>query len=209
MSHGRDTSPKPYGVVCEFETPEQLLNAADKVRQAGYRDVDAYSPFPVHGLTDKLEWKDDRLAWIVFLGGVSGLVAGYLLQIYTGAGTIMGTQQEFLQVPAWFQQTGLGPYAHNVGGKPLVSTLAFFPPAYELTILFAAFGATFGMLGLNGLPKPHHPVMNAECMSRASSDRFVLCVEATDPRYDEENIKDVMKACEPISIESVMTSEGY
>lgn len=208
MSHGRDTSSKPYGVVCDFETPEELLEAAKAVREAGYRDVDAYSPLPVHGLTDVLEWKDDRLGWIVFLGGVKGFLVGYALQIWTGAGGF-GTQQEFMQIPSWFQNTGLGPYAHNVGGKPLISTLAFFPPAYELTILFAAFGAVFGMLALNGLPKPHHPILNAECMGRASSDRFVLCVEATDPRYDEDTIETLMRGLNPVSVERVMTSEGY
>lgn len=208
MSHGRDTSPKPYGVVCEFETPEELLAAAKEIRNAGYRDVDAYSPFPVHGLTDVLEWKDDRLGFLVFGGGVSGFVAGYALEIWTNADPLWQSDKPYA-VSSWFQNTGLGGYAYNAGGKPLISELAFFPPAYELTILFAAFAAVFGMLALNGLPKPHHPVMNAESMQRASSDRFVLCVEATDPRYDEDAIVDLMRELNPLSVERVMTSEGY
>ena len=158
MSHGRDTSPKQYGVVCEFETPEELLTAAKAIREAGYRDMDAYSPMPVHGLTDVLEWKDDRLGWIVFLGGIKGFLLGYGLQIWTAAGGF-GTQQEAIKVSSWFQNTGLGSYAHNVGGKPLISTLAFFPPAYELTILFAAFGATFGMHCRFALPA--QPTVNS------------------------------------------------
>lgn len=208
MSHGRDNHAKPWGVVCAFETPEELLEAAKTVRSEGYRDVEAYSPFPVHGLTDVLEWKDDRLSLLVFGGGVTGFFTGYFLEIWTGADPLWSVNKMYA-VSTWFQSTGLGGYGHNVGGKPLVSHLAFFPPAYELTILFAAFAATFGMLALNGLPKPHHPIFNAESMSRCSSDRFVLCVEATDPRYDESALMKILEGLNPVSVEPVMTSEGY
>lgn len=208
MSHGRDTSPKPYGIVCAFETPEELLEAVKKVRSAGYRDVDAYSPFPVHGITEALEWKDDRLTFLAVGGGFTGMLSGYALQIWTGADPLWSADKPYA-VSSWFQNTGLGGYAHNVGGKPLISELAFFPPAYELTILLAAFGAAFGMLALNGLPKPHHPVLNAEAMQRATSDRFCLCVEATDPRYDADAIEELMNGLNPVSVERVMTSEGY
>ncbi|MCA0360442.1 MAG: DUF3341 domain-containing protein [Armatimonadetes bacterium] len=201
MSHGRDNSSKPYGVVAEFETSEELIEAAKAARAAGYKDIDGYSPIPVHGLTDAMEWKDDKLGWVVFIHGVGGFLAGYLLQWWTSQG--INVSNTALQV------NGLLPYPHNVGGKPLFSIPAFFPPAYELTILFAAFGAVFGMFAFNGLPKPHHPIFNAAAMTRASSDRYVLCVEATDPRYDEDAIETFLHSLKPLSVERVMTSEGY
>ncbi len=201
MSHGRDTSPKPYGVVAEFDNPDSLLSAAKSVHEAGYRDIDAYSPFPVHGLTDVIGFKDDKLGWVVFLHGVGGFLFGYFLEWWVSMGVQISSSA--------LMHNGLLPYPHNVGGRPLFSLPSFFPPAYELTILFAAFGATFGMLAFNGLPKPHHPVMNAGSMARASSDRYVLCVEATDPRYNEDDVVKVMEGLKPISVERVMTSEGY
>jgi hypothetical protein len=100
-------------------------------------------------------------------------------------------------------------YSHNVGGKPLDSWPMFFPVTYECTILLASFGATFGMIALNGLPKPHQPVFNAEAMVRASQDRFVLLIEASDPNFDETKAKAFMQTLDPESVESVYTSEGY
>jgi hypothetical protein len=187
MSHGRDTSPKAYGFVAAFETPEQLVAAAKKATAAGYRDMDAYSPIPVEGITEALEWKDDRLGWLVFFGGLSGIGAGLLLEWWTS--TIA--------------------YPHNVGGKPLFSLPAFLPVFYECTILFAAFAATFGMLALNGLPKPHHPIFNSEAGQRASQDRFVLCIEATDPQFEREKVRAFMEGLGATSVEYVETSEGY
>lgn len=201
MSHGRDTSPKQYGVVAEFASGEALLSAAKFMRESGYRDMDAYSPIPVHGLTDVIDWKDDRLSWIVFGGGLTGFLAGYGLEWWTSNGINLSSTA--------LQVNGLLPYAHNVGGRPLNSWPAFFPPAYELTILFAAFGATFGMIALNKLPKPHHPIFNAGSMKRASADRYILCIEATDPRYDEDKIASLLDETKPLSVERVMTSEGY
>lgn len=201
MSHGRDTSPKPYGVVAEFETPEQLLEAAKAARTAGYRDMDAYSPFPVHGLTDVMEFNDSKLGWVVFICGAIGLASGYALEWWTSMGVKVSNTA--------LMHNGLLPYAHNVGGRPLFSLPSFFPPAYEMTILFAAFGATFGMLAMNGLPKPHHPVYNSAAMTRASSDRYVLCVEATDPTYDEDKVVKLFEGLKPLSVERVVTTEGW
>ena len=187
MSHGRDTAPKPYGVVASFETPEQLLNAAKKANAAGYRELDAYSPIPVEGLIDAIEWKDDRLGWLVFLGGFVGIASGLALE--------------------WWVSTSA--VAVNVGGKPLFSLPAFLPVFYECTILFASFAATFGMLALNKLPMPHHPVFNSEGGVRASQDRFVLCIEAKDPQYDRAKVEDFLRSLGPVQIEYVETSEGY
>jgi hypothetical protein len=187
MSHGRDTSPKPYGYVASFETPEALLAAAKKANAAGYRDVEAYSPIPVEGLIEALEWKDDRLAFIIFGGGLTGICVGLLLE--------------------WWVSTIA--YPHNVGGKPLFSLPAFLPVFYECTILFAAFAATFGMLALNKLPKPHHPIFNSEGGQRASQDRFALCIEASDPQFDSERVREFMESLGAVQVEYVETSEGY
>ncbi|MBS1708506.1 MAG: DUF3341 domain-containing protein [Armatimonadetes bacterium] len=201
MSHGRDTSPKPFAVCASFDNPHDLVEAAKATRAAGYRDIEAYSPVPVEGLCDALEWKDDKLGWVTFLGGLAGLSAGLLLVWWTSTG---------FQFPSFIPgPTGLNGYGHNTGGKPLFSLPAFVPIVYELTILLSAFGATFGMIGLNGLPKPHHPMFNSEEMKRASQDRFVIAVEATDPRYDEDALEGFFKSLKPLSVERVMTSEGY
>lgn len=178
---------RPYGVVGSFLTPEDLLRATQRATDAGYRKVEAYSPIPIEGMTDALKWDDNLLGWVTFGGGVAGGIAGLALEIWSS--TIA--------------------YAHNVGGKPLISWPMFFPVLYECTILFAAFGATFGMLGLCGLPKPHQPIFNAESFARASQDRFILCIEADDPNYNEELVTNFMKTVGAEDIESVMTTEGY
>jgi hypothetical protein len=100
-------------------------------------------------------------------------------------------------------------YPHNVGGKPLFSLPAFLPVFYECTILFASLAATFGMLALNGLPKPHHPIFNSEGGQRASQDRYVLCIEASDPQFDKEKVRQFMDGLNASSVEYVETSEGY
>lgn len=187
MSHGRDTSPKPYGVVAEFDTPEALLSAARKARDAGYRDIDAYSPMPVHGLADAIGFKDDRLGWMTFMAGLAGATGG------------MGME--------WWVSTIA--YPHNVGGKPMFSLPMFVPVAYECTILLASFGAFFGMLMLNRMPTPHQPIFNAKAMTRASQDRYVMCIEATDPNYEESAVTKFLNSLKPLSVEAIKTSEGY
>lgn len=187
MSHGRDTSPKPWGYIASFSTPERLLAAAKKANAAGYRELDAYTPIPVEGFVEAIEWDDTRLGWVVLGGGLTGIVGGLGLE--------------------WWASTIA--YAHNVGGKPLFSLPAFLPVFYECTILFAAFAATFGMLALNGLPKPHHPVFNSEAGVRASQDAFALCIEASDPQFDKDKTKAFMDSLGADSVEYIETSEGY
>lgn len=187
MSHGRDTSPKPYGVIAEFTGPADLLAAAKKTNSAGYRDVDAYSPIPVEGITEAIGWDDNLLGWLVFFGGLTGICVGLGME--------------------WWVSTSA--YAHNVGGKPLVSLPAFLPVFYECTILFSAFAATFGMLALNKLPQPHHPIFNAASAQRASQDRFLLCIEATDPLFDKDKVTEFMNTLDAESVEYLETSEGY
>lgn len=187
MSHGRDTSPKPYGVVAEFGSGDALIAAARAAREEGYRDMDGYSPIPVHGFIEEIGWKDDKLSWAVLGAGFTGALAGLGLQWWVS---------EFA-------------YKHNVGGKPFFSWPMFIPVTFECTILLSALTAAGAMLAFNGLPKPHHPIFNAEAMSRASSDRFVLCVEATDPNFDEDKVVAFLNTLNPLSVEAVWTSEGY
>ncbi|GIV19818.1 MAG: membrane protein [Armatimonadota bacterium] len=151
-----------HGIIAEFESAEDLLHAAQRARQAGYTRMDAYSPFPVHGLSEAIGFEDHKVPWVVFLAGVVGAIAGFSLQYYIS----------------------VVDYPINVGGRPHLSWPSFIPVTFETTVLFAAFGAFIGMLALNGLPQPYHPVFNAPRFERASQDRFFLCIEANDPQFD-------------------------
>jgi hypothetical protein len=154
--------PALYGLLAEFRTAEELTAAARAVCGAGYRRVEAYSPHPVEGLADALGFKRTRLPLIVLIGGICGGLAGYALQ--------------------WW--TMVVDYPLNIGGRPLHSWPAFIPVTFELTILGASLAAVLGMLALNGLPRPHHPLFNVPDFSLASQNRFFLCVEATDVKFD-------------------------
>jgi hypothetical protein len=155
------TGPGLYGLMAEFDSAQALLDAAHRVRKAGYTRADAFSPFPIHGLAEALGFKDRRLSKIVLAGGITGALAGYGLEYWS-------------QVIA---------YPLNIGGRPYHAWVSFIPPAFETTILFGAFTAGLAMLGLNGLPQPYHPVFNAPRFSRASQDGFFLAIEATDPKF--------------------------
>jgi hypothetical protein len=150
-----------YGVIAEFETPERLLVAAEKAYEAGYRIMDAYTPYPVEGLAETLGRRGSRLQLIVLGGGILGLIAGFGLQYYSS----------------------VIDYPINVGGRPLNSWPAFVPITFELIILFAAFAAVLGMFALNGLPQPYHPVFNAPNFEMASRSHFFLAIEARDPEF--------------------------
>ncbi|HMI52183.1 MAG TPA: DUF3341 domain-containing protein [Candidatus Saccharimonadales bacterium] len=150
-----------YGVMGEFETAHQLIKAAEKVRDAGYKHMDAYAPFPVEGLSEALGLKRNWVPWITLLGGLGGGLTGFGFQYWVNVIS----------------------YPLNIGGRSLNSWPAFIPVTFELTILGASTFAVFGMLALNQLPRPHHPVFNVPRFARASSDRFFLCIEATDPKF--------------------------
>lgn len=165
MAHGQATPTSSlYGLIAEFDTPQQLLEAARAVHAAGYTKTDAFSPYPIHGLAEAIGFKDRRISKLVFLGGLAGVLAGYGLEYFT-------------QVIA---------YPMNVGGRPYHSWVSFIPPAYETMILFAAFTAGISMIALNGLPRPYHPVFNAKRFHLASQDKFFLVVEADDPKFTLE-----------------------
>ena len=158
---GREILP-PYGLVAEFDTAEQLVAAAAKARDAGYKRLDGYSPFPIEGLTEALGHRPTVLPLVIFLGGLIGGLGGYLLQWYTS----------------------LHSYPFNVGGRPPHTWPMFVPVTFECTILGAALSAVFGMLAMNGLPAPYHPLFHVERFALASRDRFFLAIRALDPQFD-------------------------
>ncbi len=151
-----------YGIMAEFDDPEELVQATQRAYEAGYRTMDAYSPFPVHGLSQALGHRGVRLPYIVLIGGLVGAAAGFGLQYFASA----------IDYPV------------NIGGRPFNSWPAFIPITFELTILVAALSAVLGMLGLNGLPQPYHPVFNVPNFELASRSHFFLCIESTDPQFD-------------------------
>jgi Protein of unknown function (DUF3341) len=156
--------PPLYGLIGEFENPGELIEAARRAREEGYRKMDAYSPYPIHELTKALALPRTKLPFLVFIGGVLGCGTALLMQ--------------------WFAT--VVHYPINVGGRPLASWPSYIPITFELTVLFAAGTAVLGMLGLNGLPMPYHPIFNAPRFVLASRDRFFLCIEAKDPMFELE-----------------------
>jgi len=150
-----------YGVMGEFETTEQLIRAVQKVREAGYRHFEAYSPFPVEGLSEAMGLKRNLVPLITLIGGLCGGLGGFFFQYWVAAIT----------------------YPQIIGGRPFNSWPAFIPVTFELTILGAALSAVFGMLALNKLPQPHHPVFNVHRFSHATTDRFFICIEGRDPKF--------------------------
>jgi hypothetical protein len=170
-----------YGMIAEFDDPNRLLDAAHKAREAGYRNMDAYTPFPVHGLDEAIGFKGTILPLLVFFGGLAGLIGGFLLQYYG-----MAVDYQF-----------------NIGGRPLNSWPLWIPITFETTILSAVFAAVFGMLLLNGLPQPYHPVFGAPNFEMASRSHFFLCIEASDGRYDSVNTRRFLESMDPRSIAEI------
>ena len=170
-----------YGLLAEFGDPEQVLAAAKKTHNAGYRRVEAYSPFPVHGLSEALGFSKTRLPLLVLIGGLLGGAGGYGLQY-------------------WISVID---YPLNIGGRPLHSWPAFIPVTFELAVLAAALTAVFGMLALNGLPRPHHPVFNAPRFQTASKDRFFIFIRSVDPLFDEEKTRRFLEELGPREVVDV------
>jgi len=169
------------GLMAEFENQEDLLRAARDAHSIGYRKMDAYSPFPVQGLARTLGHERSAIPLIVLAGGIAGGLGGYFME--------------------WFAMAV--DYPINVGGRPLNSWPAFIPITFELTILCAALSAIISMLVFNRLPQPHHPVFNVPEFVRASTDRFFLCIESSDPMFDRVATRNFLEKLHPSMIAEV------
>ena len=174
-------APASYGLMAEFEDADQLVAATQHTREAGYRRVDAYAPYPVDGLGEALGASTTPISWIVLIGGIVGAVAGFGLQYYA----------EVIAVPL------------NIGGKPLNSWPSFIPITFETTILGAALAAVIGLLLLNGFPMPYHPVFNVNRFVRATQDGFFLCIETADPQFDMQKTRDFLQSLKPREVYDV------
>ncbi len=180
MSHAQLASPI-YGLLAEFDTATDLVHATQAAYAAGYRKMDAYSPFPIEEASEAVGFHKSRVPLIVLLGGILGGASGYGLQYWINCIS----------------------YPLNIGGKPYQSWPAFIVPTFELTILFAGLCGVFGMFALNGLPMPHHPLFNVDRFSLVTRDKFFLCVEAADPNFDLEDTERFMRSLQPVSISEV------
>ena len=179
------SSPTPatpiYGLMAEFDSAQELVDAAFKTHQAGYQKIDAYSPFPVEGLAEAIGFHKNRVALVVLIGGLLGLMSAYGLQYWVAVIT----------------------YPVNIGGRPLQSWPSFIIVTFELTILFGGLSAVFGMLALNGLPMPYHPVFNVPEFSKATENKFFLVVFSSDPKYDPAATRSFLQGLSPRMIAEV------
>jgi hypothetical protein len=167
--------------MAEFDDPTSLVAATQRAHDAGYRSMDAYSPFPIEELHEALGSPHTRLPLVVLIGGLCGCAAGYALQYWSSVVA----------------------YPLNIGGKPLHSWPAFIPVTFECTILGAALSCVLGMLALNGLPMPYHPVFNVPRFALASRNRFFLCIEAKDPKFDLEATRRFLQTLGPREVSTV------
>ena len=173
--------PAIYGLMAEFDDPTSLVKAAKQTYGAGYRQIDTFSPYPIEEAWEAIGQHDTRLSKIVLAGGLTGLLSGIGLQ-------------------EWVHEIA---YPINIAGKPLNIWPQFVPVTFELTILFAAIAGVLGMIILNGLPMPYHPVFNVARFERASRDKFFLLVESTDPKFDRLQTLNFLKGLNPSEVNEV------
>jgi hypothetical protein len=176
-----DKTFKAYGIIAEFDTPADAMHAAEKVRDAGFRRWDVFTPFPVHGMDRAMGLKNSKVGWFAFIGGVTGYTCGMLMIWYLNAVD----------------------YPILVGGKPMFSPYSAFPPSYELTILFGAFGSLGGMLFLNKLPRLHHPLLKHRRFAQATHDKYFIVIETDDPKYSETETRQLLETAGSKHIEMV------
>jgi hypothetical protein len=173
--------PRTYGLMAEFDNVNDAITAARRTYAAGYRRMDAYAPFPVEELSEAVGFHGNGVALVCLVGGLLGATAAYVLQ--------------------WWINTIS--YPVNIGGRPLHSWPSFIIVTFEMTILFSGLSAVFGMLSLNGLPMPYHPVFNVPQFAQASKDRFFLVIFAWDRNYDPAGTRQFLEGLNPISVEEV------
>jgi ActD protein len=181
MDAAHTLPPVIYGLMAEFDDPTALVHAAKHTYAAGYRQIDTFSPYPIEEAWEAIGQHDKRLSLIVLIGGIVGLLSG------------LGLQE-------WVHQIA---YPINIAGKPLNSWPQFVPVCFELTILFASLAGVIGMIVLNGLPMPYHPVFNVARFERASRDKFFLLVESSDPKFDRTGTLDFLKTLDASEVNEV------
>jgi hypothetical protein len=177
--------PTVYGLLAEFSGPDALLSAARGAQAAGYKRMDAYAPFPIHGLSDAIGFRKTRLPLVVLIGGIIGCLGGYLLQYYI----------HVIYLPA------------NIGGRPLNSWPYFIVITFEMTILCASLAAVLGMLALNGLPQPYHPLFNVPSFELASRTHFFLCIEARDYKFNLDETRQFLQSLGATAVSVVPTGK--
>lgn len=181
MDTARALPPAIYGLMAEFDDPGGLVKAAKSTYAAGYRKIDTFSPYPIEEAWEAIGQHDRRLSLIVLAGGLTGLLSGLALQEWVSAFA----------------------YPINIAGKPLNSWPQFIPVMFELTILFAALSGVIGMIVLNGLPMPYHPVFNVARFERASRDKFFLLVESADPKFEREQTREFLEGLNATEVSDV------
>jgi hypothetical protein len=162
--HSIETVNPLYGLLAEFETPGELVAAARRAREAGFKKFDAFSPMPIHELDEAMDLHDNRVSTATFIGGLCGAVGGFGLCSWVAA----------IVLPL------------NIGGRPLISVPMFIPITFECTILLGGLTAAISMIMMNGLPQPYHPLFNVERFAGAARSKFFLCIESDDPKFDRE-----------------------
>ncbi len=176
-----DTNPGLYGLLAEFDSPTALVQATRLAHEAGYRRMDAYAPFPVEGLPEALGFHRTKMPMLILIGGIVGALSGFALQYYCAVIS----------------------YPINVAGRPLNSWPSWIPVTFELTVLIASLTAVLGLLALNGLPMPYHPLFHVPRFSRATRDAFFLCIESADSRFDRTATKNFLMGLNPREVSEV------
>ena len=174
-------TPTPYALMAEFDTPADIMHAAEKIRDKGFTRWDVYTPFPIHGMDAAMGLGNSKVGWFAFLGGATGFTSGMLM--------------------IWWMNAI--DYSILIGGKPMFSPFGAFPPSYELTILFGAFGAILGMMVLNRLPRWYNPLFKNRRFAKVTHDKFFIVVETTDPKYSEAEIRKLLESAGSKHIELV------
>jgi len=173
-----------FGLLAEFDKPERLLDAVRRARRAGFKRVEAYSPFPIGELAEALDFRDNRVPWLTLLGGIVGAGVGYGMQVYTNHG-----------------------FPIDIGNRPLVTPPGFMLITFELTVLFAVLFSIGGMLMLNHLPRLNHPLFDIRSFHLASTDKFFLVLLSNDPKFDRERTRTFLDTLKPVRIDLVEGTE--
>lgn len=180
--HADPTVPVPFGVLAEYKTGDEMAHAVEKAVAAGYTHLDGYSPYPVGEAADALKFPKSEMGPIMFIGGLTGVCAGFIMQY-------------------WANTWG---YSLNIGGRPYFSWPSFVPVTFEMMVLTTALSGFFGLLAICGLPRYNHPLFNSVAFDRATRDRFFVCIEATDPKYNKDEVTALLQGTHPVSVEEVM-----